>query len=177
MKEVIASALFGLFKGAAAESPESASPYGVFQAVVVAPVTEELIFREGGAAMWKRSGFMSGKAMPLAVSAVPFAVAHLRPSMDARRMFARFVDVFLGGLLYQSAYNSGGLKMSIAAHAAHNLGVQLGCMVGRKPTATPEPAHDGLPEGQVFSDARDLGEVARQLRQNLSPRQVQGARR
>ena len=172
MREVIVSALFGLFKGAAAESPEDASPYDVFRSVVAAPVTEELLFREGGTRIWKGTGIRPGRPMPLAVTAVPFAVAHLRPDMDSRRMLARFVDAFLGGLLYQSAYDRGGIKMSIAAHAAHNLGVHLGCMFGGKNQPEQERL-DGLPERQVLRQPRSLEELSRQLRQDFQ----KGARR
>lgn len=94
--------------GLAAEGTLSLLLFGVLVVVILAPIVEELVFR----------GFMAetfrsrGKWVAICVSALAFALAHLR-------LFG-VPYFFVGGVILGLVYFHRGLLASISAHAAFN---------------------------------------------------------
>lgn len=96
---------------------------------VYAPVKEELLYRAAPLTLFPKAPFGS--------TAVPFAVDHaidmLREgSPSAGELVARLGEVFLGGLLYESAYRTSGIVGAVAAHSLHNLAIGFGVRMRRK---------------------------------------------
>ncbi len=95
------------------------------------PAKEELFYR--GAPLW------AFPKLPYGSTAVVFAADHVlddfkNPEADysATDAAARFGDVLIGGLLYESAFRSHGIVAAIAAHSVHNLAVGLGARLRGK---------------------------------------------
>jgi len=115
------SALFGAAKGAAAPGHQL-SGSDAFQAYVMAPLSEEAVYRAAPAFM----GF------PRGLSALTFAVDHLvsdsrrQPFVSGYHAATRFADVFAGGLLYEAAYRRWGFLGAALTHAMHNIMVGVG---------------------------------------------------
>lgn len=131
MNPIALAGLQGLFKGLLL--PAGAPSRG-FGDIVGAAAREEVEFR---ALPFMLAG-ASGVAPPRGFTAGAFALAHLlgeRHSVTSG--VARFADVFLGGLLYEDAYRSHGFAGAVAAHALHNIAVQLGG-IRRRSVAAPE---------------------------------------
>ena len=101
--------------------------------VVVAPVVEELVFRGVLAEALRHRGPRAA----IAISALLFALAHLRP--------ANLVYYTLIGLLLGRLYFRYGLKASIAAHAVFN-----GLLVGAAILSVVGPARTYTVEGAVI---------------------------
>jgi membrane protease YdiL (CAAX protease family) len=117
---VLVSAAFGFLKGFLVRG----EPRG-FDARMdfFGPVKEELVYR--GAPLWALPG------LPFGTTAVAFAVDHVMSDnrnspMTTREMVARFGDVLLGGVLYETAARNSGIAMAIASHCAHNFSVSVG---------------------------------------------------
>ncbi len=100
----------------------------------VGPVKEEFIYR--GAPLWLKPN------LPFGSTAVIFAADHIRgdyvesmkhnlPPPTAPQVAARFGDVLLGGLLYESSFRQFGILGAIASHVGHNLAVSWGARVRR----------------------------------------------
>jgi len=90
---------------------------------IYGPIREELMYR--GAPLWAAPG------LPFGATAVNFAVDHVlsdarHGQMSASQVVARFGDVLLGGLAYESAMRSNGIVGAIVNHATHNFSVGLG---------------------------------------------------
>ena len=118
MNPLLASAAFGFFKGLAL-SGQTRTDADAWD-LTGAPLTEEAAFRAA-------PGFAG---VPPALSAVAFAGAHMRKGDTV----GRFADVFLGGLLYGSAFKQWGFAGAVASHMAHNLAVHFGGRVGKRRT-------------------------------------------
>lgn len=129
MELLLASAVLGLVKGLF-EPSSAGEPTGFsFAHDVWAPTREELLYR--AAPLW------AVPELPYGSTAVVFAADHVLddlkddPPPTATQAAARFGDVFLGGLLYETAYRRTGLTAAIAAHMAHNAAVALGARLRR----------------------------------------------
>lgn len=88
------------------------------------PAKEELLYR-GPLYFFPR--------IPYGASALLFAADHLADDAkhdtdapDAWEVLARFSDVLLGGLIYESMMRRHGILAAIAAHSAHNQAVGWG---------------------------------------------------
>ncbi len=112
MNPIAIAALHGLIKGYAFKAPPTADP---ITQNFIGPLKEELLFRA-----------MPGASAPGWATAAPFALAHLKPGMDADWALFRTADAFAGGLLYHAAYKQFGIFGSWAAHALHNIMVGVG---------------------------------------------------
>ena len=91
-------------------------PKRLFHSLVIAPVTEELSFRS---------------SLPRLVGSDPAALAfgalHASPKLGTLGNAARVAEAAIaGGLVYQRAYNEGGLLGAALVHGSHNLGADLG---------------------------------------------------
>lgn len=129
MELLVASAVLGLLKGVLVPS-SAGEPTGFsFEHDVWAPTREELLYR--AAPLW------AFPRLPYGSTAVVFAADHVlddlkeTPPPTAGQAAARFGDVFLGGLLYETAFRRQGVVAAIAAHMLHNAAVALGARVRR----------------------------------------------
>ncbi len=127
----IASLALGFAKGLTAKRNEE--PFSLEQNFV-GPVKEEFVYR--GAPLWLKPN------LPFGSTAVIFAADHIRgdylenvrhnlPPPSASEIAARFGDVLLGGLLYESSFRQFGILGAIASHVGHNLAVGWGAKVRR----------------------------------------------
>lgn len=126
MFQVLASVALGLVKGLTDEAEGGFS----FEKDLWGPTKEELVYR--AAPLWAFPN------IPFGTTAVLFAVDHVLDdiklegsTLTASDIIARFGDVLLGGLMYESAYRRQGLVAAIAAHAAHNAAVGVGARLRR----------------------------------------------
>ncbi len=117
---LLGSIALGLVKGLTSknEAHSFSSEHDVY-----GPIREELMYR--GAPLWAAPG------LPFGVTALTFAVDHVvhdakQSPMTTGQMVARFGDVLLGGLAYESSFRSSGIVGAIASHSAHNLAIGLG---------------------------------------------------
>lgn len=132
---VVAAAALGFAKGFAhaRRSPESApdDTHWVNYSVL-APLREEALYRMAPMHL------LGNAHLPVGWTAVPFAMEHVAQESvrgfhgDTSSAFGRFLDVFLGGVLYEKAYRSHGFFGAFAAHALHNLLVGAGDKAGRR---------------------------------------------
>lgn len=85
-------------------------------AVVLAPVTEEIVFREAPSRLLESKGYdnesLTSKRAKLAITGI-FAAAHAGPD-------AVPLPQFIGGLNYKRIHEKRGLKASILAHSTNN---------------------------------------------------------
>lgn len=117
---LLGSIAFGLLKGLTSKG-DSGGPS--IEMDFMGPVREELIYR--GAPLWAAPG------LPYGLTAVAFATDHIvadnkQHPMTTGQAVARFGDVLLGGMLYESAMRSSGILGAIASHVAHNAAVGAG---------------------------------------------------
>jgi membrane protease YdiL (CAAX protease family) len=118
----LASIAFGLLKGLTA--PRGASAPGLrLQQDFLGPLKEEVQYRG--------VPFNAFGNLPYGSTAAMFAADHLvhdarQTPMTTGQLVARFGDVLLGGLMYETAYRSNGLFGAVAAHSLHNIAVGLG---------------------------------------------------
>lgn len=122
---VIASVAYGFIKGL------SSSGRDTFNAEqdLYGPVKEELVYR--GAPLW------AAPNLPFGSTAVAFAADHVASelkghTLEASAVAARFGDVLLGGLLYETAFRRFGIVGAAAAHVAHNMAISWGTKARRK---------------------------------------------
>lgn len=127
MNPIVLAGLHGLIAGALV-GPERdrrgrrVKARGRAYAELGAPVVEETIYRA-----LPLLGF--GSALPRGATAAWFAADHVASEWsehDAGSAAVRFGDVFLGGLLYESAFRRFGWLGAIGAHMAHNVMVRMG---------------------------------------------------
>lgn len=120
---LVGSVLLGLVKGYMDNNRPS--PFNV-ETDVIGPVKEELLYR-GPLYFFPR--------VPYGASALLFAADHLAddaradaggPPPDAWEVLARFGDVLLGGLAYETAQRKSGILAAISCHMAHNMSVGFG---------------------------------------------------
>lgn len=116
MFELAASLVLGLVKGFAGGTTRDESALSL-QRDVVGPLSEELLYRAGP--LWAFPN------IPFGSTAVVFAADHVLDAMKEgqgtpARFAARFGEVLLGGLLYESAYRRSGYFAAVAAHSLHN---------------------------------------------------------
>ncbi len=123
MNPILISALFGFFKGLAHPGASRPGRHWLHTGVL-APVVEETLFRAPLGAL---------PGAPYGLTAVPFALEHLRQEkLQGTHALKRFADVTVGGLLYEHAFRKWGLLGAIAAHAVHNLAIDLGAKAKRR---------------------------------------------
>lgn len=101
---------------------------------IYAPVREELIYRAAPLSVFPN--------LPMGATAVTFAADHVldmlrapqgcAPHFTAGQLLARFGEVLLGGLMYESAYRSSGVVGAVAAHSLHNLACSWGARARRR---------------------------------------------
>lgn len=127
MNPIVLAGLHGLVAGFAV-GPEidargrRVKPKGRAYAELGAPIVEETLYRA-----LPLMGF--GSALPKGATALAFAADHVRGEWaehSAGSAALRFGDVFLGGLLYESAFRRFGWLGAIGAHMAHNIFVGVG---------------------------------------------------
>lgn len=121
----VASLAYGFIKGL------SSSGRDTFNAEqdVYGPVKEEFVYR--GAPLW------AAPNLPFGSTAVAFAADHVAAelkgnTLDANAIAARFGDVLLGGLLYETAFRRFGIVGAVASHVAHNMAISWGTKARRK---------------------------------------------
>lgn len=99
---------------------------------VYAPIKEEFVYRAAPLTLFPR--------IPYGATAVTFAADHaldmLRApqTVTAGQLAARFGEVLLGGLMYESAYRSSGIVGAVIAHSLHNWSCSLGARARRSLT-------------------------------------------
>ena len=104
---------------------------------VVGPLKEEILFRK---VYNENLGAVMGDAWGPIASTAYFAGGHVPDKHPAHVKMAYFADAFVGGLVYSFAHELGGLPGSVAVHAAHNVGVNLGaCGPKLAPVPVPVP--------------------------------------
>lgn len=128
----LASAAFGFVKGWSTPGASPGDDRFRAEQDFYGPVREELIYR--AAPLWAFPN------LPFGTTAVTFAAEHIisdsrHGPMGARDVVARFGDVMLGGILYESAMRSSGVLGAIAAHIAHNVAVGFGARARRRGAA------------------------------------------
>lgn len=127
---MLAAAVLGLLKGVLDPEPGEFS----FERDLWGPTKEELVYRAGPLYLFPK--------IPYGTTAVVFAADHVlddirrqmksdQPALTATDLIARFGDVLLGGLMYESAYRKNGIATAIAAHAVHNMAVGVGSRLRR----------------------------------------------
>ena len=95
------------------------APGGLLSSVVTGPLAEELLYRR---AVQPHLG--------IGTTAALFGLGHYDDELAPARRFEKVLDAALGGMVYGSAFQLGGIPASWAAHAAHNLGASLGVAAG-----------------------------------------------
>lgn len=131
MREIVASAAFGFIK-AFSEGllVGEAQPIGGWMHSLVGPAREEMMYRG--------PLYLGFGSLPTGWTAVPFAMEHviqesaLGMHRSSASAFSRFADVFLGGVLYEKAFRRWGILGAIAAHAAHNVALNVGLHASRR---------------------------------------------
>jgi membrane protease YdiL (CAAX protease family) len=129
MNPVVVSLAFGLCKGLVLARYHRSDKR--FEAMVTAPLIEEATYR-GPLAL------MPGR-FPRGMSALSFALAHVEARAPIGFSAWRLAETFLGGLLYESALRRFGFLGAVIAHAAHNIGCDVGATLsgGRRSVAIP----------------------------------------
>lgn len=119
MWPVFAAVAFGFVKGFSSGGREAFN----LETDLWGPAREEAVYR---GPLWLFP------KLPYGSTAVVFAADHVVSDMkhdgltDAGQIAARFGDVLLGGLAYESAMRRHGILAAIASHMAHNLAVAVG---------------------------------------------------
>lgn len=136
MREILAAAAFGfakgLFAGRANPDAQLGGPHWTAHSLM-GPLYEETLYR----ALPLYLGGAYAK-LPVGWTAVPFALEHVVQENNrglhqtTASAFARFTDVFLGGLLYEKAFRRWGILGAFAAHAAHNAMTTAGLHASRR---------------------------------------------
>jgi hypothetical protein len=121
---LIASLALGFVKGLTEDKVSRFNPEMDF----IGPVKEELIYR--GLPLWVKPN------LPFGSTAAVFAIDHIAHDMTRAgregtmmqplEIAARFGDVLLGGMLYESSFRSFGILGAIASHVSHNVACGLG---------------------------------------------------
>jgi hypothetical protein len=119
MLPVLAAAAYGFVKGLSQQGREAFHP----QQDLFGPIKEEFVYR--GMPLWAFSG------LPYGSTAVTFAADHVMGDLRSGAISphaaaARFGDVLLGGVLYESAFRQFGFLGAAAAHIVHNMAVSWG---------------------------------------------------
>lgn len=96
---------------------------------IYAPVKEELLYRAAPLTLFPN--------LPYGSTAVPFAVDHAldmlkETSPSPSELVARLGEVFLGGLMYESAMRSSGIVGAVAAHSLHNMALTWGAQARKR---------------------------------------------
>lgn len=117
MFELAASLVLGFVKGFAGGVTRDESSSLSLQRDVLGPLKEEAVYRAGP--LWAFPN------LPFGSTAVVFAADHALDALKddgttPGRLVARFGEVMLGGLLYESAYRRSGYVAAVTAHSLHN---------------------------------------------------------
>jgi len=125
---IAASAAFGLVKGFGLGSTyRGPQQRNTLHAVLLGPAYEEMLYRV--IPLHAARG-----RLPHGLTALPFALDHVIPEsrygLSFGQLVFRFVEVALGGYLYETAYRSGGYFAAVAAHSVHNLCATAGVNAG-----------------------------------------------
>jgi membrane protease YdiL (CAAX protease family) len=122
MNPIAVSLAFGLCKGLVLARYHGRGRR--FEAMVAGPLLEEATYR-GPLAL------MPGR-FPPGMSALSFALAHVEANAPIGFSAWRLAETFLGGLLYESALRRFGFLGAVIAHAAHNIGCDVGATLSGK---------------------------------------------
>lgn len=120
MNPIVLAGAFGFLKGILGGSPSRSRSLSSYVAAGLgASLIEETVYRALPNALFG--------GLPMGFTAAKFAADHIAPGELPRGQspVSRFVDVFAGGLLYESAFERGGLLGAVAAHCLHNVAVGL----------------------------------------------------